>query len=40
VAETSIDRMLDYVKNTPADGLRSRTSVQARLDLIRKNLLL
>jgi 4-O-beta-D-mannosyl-D-glucose phosphorylase len=37
VAETSVDRMLDYVKNTPADGLRSRSSVEARISLIRKN---
>lgn len=37
VATTSIARLLDYVKNTPADGLRSATSVQSRLALIRKN---
>jgi 4-O-beta-D-mannosyl-D-glucose phosphorylase len=37
VAESTIDRMLDYVRNTPADGLRSRASVEARLALIRKN---
>ncbi len=37
VAETTIDRMLDYVRNTPPDGLRSRASVEARLALIRKN---
>ncbi len=37
VAETSIERMLDYVLNTPPDGLRSRASVEARLALIRRN---
>lgn len=37
VAETSVDQLLDYVKNTPADRLRSRTSVEDRLALIRKN---
>jgi 4-O-beta-D-mannosyl-D-glucose phosphorylase len=37
VATSSIERLLDYVKNTPADGLRSAASVQQRLALIRKN---
>lgn len=37
VAETSVERMLDYVRNTPPDGLRSRASVEARLVLIRSN---
>jgi 4-O-beta-D-mannosyl-D-glucose phosphorylase len=37
VAETSVDRMLDYVLNTPADGLRSRASVETRIALIRSN---
>jgi mannose/cellobiose epimerase-like protein (N-acyl-D-glucosamine 2-epimerase family)/predicted GH43/DUF377 family glycosyl hydrolase len=37
VAVTSVERMLDYVLNTPADGLRSRASVETRLALIRKN---
>jgi len=37
VAETSVERMLDYVLNTPPDGLRSRESVKARIALIRKN---
>jgi 4-O-beta-D-mannosyl-D-glucose phosphorylase len=37
VAETSVDRMLDYVRNTPPDGLRSRASVEARIALIRRN---
>jgi 4-O-beta-D-mannosyl-D-glucose phosphorylase len=38
VAETSIDQLLDYVKHTPADRLRSRTSVEDRIALIRKNV--
>lgn len=37
VASTSIDRLLDYVMNTPEDGLRSAASVQTRLELIQKN---
>jgi 4-O-beta-D-mannosyl-D-glucose phosphorylase len=37
VATTSVARMLDYVKNTPPDGLRSAACVRQRLDLIRKN---
>jgi 4-O-beta-D-mannosyl-D-glucose phosphorylase len=37
VAETSIERMLDYVRGTPSDGLRSRASVEARIALIRRN---
>jgi 4-O-beta-D-mannosyl-D-glucose phosphorylase len=38
VAKTSIERMLDYVMNTPPDGLRSAASVQARSELITRNL--
>ena len=37
VAETSVERLLDYARNTPADGLRSAASVAQRLDLIRRN---
>lgn len=37
VAVTDVDRMLDYVLNTPPDGLRSSVCVRQRLDLIRKN---
>jgi 4-O-beta-D-mannosyl-D-glucose phosphorylase len=37
VATSSIDRLLDYVINTPEDGLRSAASVQQRLELIRRN---
>ena len=37
VATTTVERLLDYVKNTPEDGLRSATSVQQRIALIRRN---
>ena len=37
VATSSIERLLDYAMNTPEDGLTSRSSVQARLKLIRQN---
>lgn len=37
VATSSIPRLLDYVKHTPADGLCSATSVQQRIDLVRAN---
>ncbi len=37
VATSSIDRLLDYVKNTPEDALRSSISVQQRLALIKAN---
>jgi len=33
-----VDRLLDYVMNTPEDGLRSAASVAQRVDLIRRNL--
>ena len=38
VATTSVDRMLDYVKNTPPDGGRSAACVAQRLELIDRNL--
>jgi 4-O-beta-D-mannosyl-D-glucose phosphorylase len=38
VATTSIDKMLDYVLNTPEDPLRSYECVQQRINLISKNL--
>lgn len=38
VAATTVDRMLDYVLNTPEDPLRSYACVQQRLELISKNL--
>jgi 4-O-beta-D-mannosyl-D-glucose phosphorylase len=37
VATSTVDKLLDYVLNTPADGYRSATSVQAIKDLIAKN---
>jgi 4-O-beta-D-mannosyl-D-glucose phosphorylase len=37
VATSTVDRLLDYVINTPEDGLRSAVSVQQRLELIRRN---
>lgn len=38
VAVTSVDKMLDYVLNTPEDPLRSYACVQQRIELISKNL--
>jgi 4-O-beta-D-mannosyl-D-glucose phosphorylase len=38
VAETSVNRLLDYAKNTPEDKLRSAASVKTRKELIEKNL--
>jgi 4-O-beta-D-mannosyl-D-glucose phosphorylase len=38
VATSTVDRLLDYVTNTPPDGLRSSVCVQQRCALIRKNL--
>jgi 4-O-beta-D-mannosyl-D-glucose phosphorylase len=37
VAVSSIELLKDYVKNTPADGMRSATSVGTVNELIRKN---
>lgn len=37
VAVSTIDKLVDYCMNTPADGYRSVTSVQSILDLIDKN---
>lgn len=37
VAETTIDRMLDYAFSTPVDSLSSYEAVQQRLSLIRSN---
>lgn len=37
VATTTLDVLLDYVMNTPADGLRSTTTVQTILANIEKN---
>ena len=38
VAVTTIDKLLDYVFNTPTDPLRSVECVAQRCDLIQKNL--
>lgn len=38
VAESTVDRLLDYCFNTPPDPLTSQGSVQQRIDLINKNL--
>ncbi len=38
VATSTIDQLLDYVVNTPPDGLRSAKSVESRNQLIHKNL--
>lgn len=37
VARTTVDALLDYVKNTPEDPLRTYDCVQQRIDLIRRN---
>jgi len=37
VATSSIERLVDYVRNTPQDGLTSGASVQAILKLIHRN---
>lgn len=38
VVTSSVDRLVDYVKNTPADPLRSYACVEQRIALIDKNL--
>lgn len=38
VATSTVDQLVDYVKNTPEDGLRSAASVAARTALIRSNM--
>jgi 4-O-beta-D-mannosyl-D-glucose phosphorylase len=37
VAVSSIEKLLDYCKNTPSDPLTSAKCVQQRIDLIRAN---
>ena len=37
VAVSSVEQLLDYVMNTPQDGLRSATSVERLMELINKN---
>lgn len=38
VATSSIEQLMDYVTNTPEDGLRSAASVATRCELISRNL--
>lgn len=38
VARTTVDRLLDYVRHTPEDPLRSKLCVDQRCDLITRNL--
>jgi 4-O-beta-D-mannosyl-D-glucose phosphorylase len=38
VARTSVEKLLDYVKNTPPDPLRSKLCVDQRCELITRNL--
>ena len=38
VARTTLEKMVDYAKNTPPDPLRSAACVQQRLGLIERNL--
>jgi len=38
VATASIDRLLDYARNTPPDGLTSAASVRQRIALAQRNL--
>jgi 4-O-beta-D-mannosyl-D-glucose phosphorylase len=38
VTTTTVSKLLDYVKNTPADPLRSHACVEQRCALIEKNL--
>lgn len=40
VATSTVDKLLDYALNTPADGLRSAASVEQRKRLIEQNLAL
>ncbi len=38
VATTTVERLLDYVKHTPEDPLRSPACVQQRRQMIARNL--
>jgi 4-O-beta-D-mannosyl-D-glucose phosphorylase len=38
VARTTLEKLVDYAKNTPPDPLRSAACVQQRLELIERNL--
>lgn len=37
VATSTVDKLVDYCMNTPADGFRSKTSVDAIIRLVNKN---
>ena len=37
VAVSSVEKLINYIKNTPADGLTSRASVNAIVDLVNRN---
>jgi 4-O-beta-D-mannosyl-D-glucose phosphorylase len=37
VAVSSVELLLDYVLNTPEDGLRTGISVEHRIQLIKRN---
>ena len=38
VAETTLEKLIDYTFNTPSDPLRSADCVKQRCELITKNL--
>jgi 4-O-beta-D-mannosyl-D-glucose phosphorylase len=38
VATTTVEKLVDYCRNTPPDPLRSYACVQQRIELIRRNL--
>lgn len=38
VASTTVDKILDYMMNTPPDGRDTRTTTQQRMDMIKKNM--
>jgi 4-O-beta-D-mannosyl-D-glucose phosphorylase len=37
VASTTIDKLLDYLMNTPPDGRDTRTTTEQRMEMIRRN---
>lgn len=39
VAETTVDRLVDYCLNTPEDSLTSRGQVEKRIELIKQNII-
>jgi 4-O-beta-D-mannosyl-D-glucose phosphorylase len=38
VATSTVEKLVDYCLNTPADGLRSAASVETLKNLINRNL--